>query len=102
MQNCKLNIMSLKPSRIDPVPELTAQIAQAAFPKGNPSLKLRDELGAIYDDEDLPIFFGCMVSPAAAGAGDGSAVSQKSCRPPSSRGGPCPYRLEIFARSRAE
>jgi len=43
--------MSLKPEPIQDVPELTAQIAQAAFPKGNIYLQLRDELGTIYTDE---------------------------------------------------
>jgi len=43
--------MSLKPEPIQDVPKLTAQIAQAAFPKGNIYLQLRDELGTIYKDE---------------------------------------------------
>jgi hypothetical protein len=34
--------MSLKPSLIKPVPELTSRIAHAAFPNGNPYLTLRD------------------------------------------------------------
>ena len=58
--------MSLKPSRIDPVPELTAQIAHAAFPKGNPYLKLRDELGSIYDDEDFADLFPPCGQPGLA------------------------------------
>jgi len=41
--------MSLKPAPIQPVPETTARVAKAAFRKGNPLLKLRDELGAILD-----------------------------------------------------
>ena len=49
--------MSRKPHPIEPVPELTAQIAHAAFPKGNPYLKLRDELGTIYRDEDFVDLF---------------------------------------------
>lgn len=49
--------MSLKPSLINPVPKLTARIAHAAFPKGNPYLKLRDELGTIYSDEDFAELF---------------------------------------------
>ena len=35
--------MSLKPSPVPDVPELTAR---AAFPKGNPYLRLRDAQGA--------------------------------------------------------
>jgi transposase len=40
--------MSLYPSLIEPVPEQTAQIAHAAFPKGSPYLSLRDELDTVY------------------------------------------------------
>jgi len=43
--------MSLKPNAIPPVPEMTVTIAQAAFPKGNLYMQMRDELGSIYTDE---------------------------------------------------
>src|ERR687884_510939 len=36
--------VSLKPSPIRPVPEETARVARAAFRKGNPLLKFRDDL----------------------------------------------------------
>src|SRR4051812_18715034 len=49
--------MSLKPTPIDPVPEETARVARAAFRKGNPLLKLRDELGAIFADADFADLF---------------------------------------------
>src|SRR5688572_23388368 len=49
--------MSLKLSPIEPVPEETARIARAAFRKGNPLLKLRDELGAIFADADFADLF---------------------------------------------
>ena len=39
--------MSLKPTPIGPVPELTAYVARAAFPDGNPFLRLRDQLGTL-------------------------------------------------------
>ena len=45
--------MSLKPTPIQPVPEATARVARGAFRKGNPLLELRDELGAIFRDEDF-------------------------------------------------
>jgi len=45
--------MSLKPSPDQPVPEQTAAVARAAFPKGNLYLRLRDELGTVYDDEEF-------------------------------------------------
>jgi transposase len=58
--------MSLKPSLIKPVPELTARIAHTAFPKGNPYLKLRDELGTLYDDEDFADLFPRRGQPGLA------------------------------------
>ena len=35
-----------------PVPEQTVRVATAAFPKGNPSLTLREHLGTICQDDD--------------------------------------------------
>jgi len=45
--------MSLHPHIIEPVPEETARIARAAFPKGHPYLTFRDALGTIFQDEDF-------------------------------------------------
>ena len=45
--------MSLKLHVIGPVPEETARIARAAYPKGHIYLQLRDEFGTIYEDEDF-------------------------------------------------
>ncbi|HET6443928.1 MAG TPA: IS1182 family transposase [candidate division Zixibacteria bacterium] len=45
--------MSLKPELILEVPELTEEVARAAFPKGNPYLTLRDNLGIIFEYEDF-------------------------------------------------
>jgi transposase len=45
--------MSLKPSLMQAVPEMTVQVAHAAFPKGSPYLTLRDELGPIFVDADF-------------------------------------------------
>jgi transposase len=55
--------MSLKPASIAPVPEQTVRIARAAFPKGNPYLKLRDELGTIYRDEDFVKLYSARGQP---------------------------------------
>jgi hypothetical protein len=49
--------MSLRPEPIEPVPEETARVARAAFPRGNPCLPLRDVLGSIYTDEDFVDLF---------------------------------------------
>ena len=45
--------MSLQPTAIEPVPTTTAQVARAAFPRGNAYLILRDELGTIFQDADF-------------------------------------------------
>jgi len=42
--------MSLHAQDFDQVPEETARVARAAFPKGNPYVTLRDELGVLYRD----------------------------------------------------
>ena len=55
--------MSLKPSPIEPVPEETARVAKAAFRKGNPLLRLRDELGAIFADADFADLFPRLGQP---------------------------------------
>lgn len=39
------------------VPAETVRVARAAFPKGNPYLTLRDELGPLYDDRDFAGLF---------------------------------------------
>ena len=45
--------MSLSPAPIDPIPEQTIQVAEAAFPKGNPYMTFRDEMGVIFHDDDF-------------------------------------------------
>jgi transposase len=52
--------MSRKLTPLQPVPDETARVARAAFPKGNPYLTLRDRLGTIFADEDFAdLFPGC-------------------------------------------
>ena len=55
--------MSLQPSSIPPVPEETARVARAAFRKGNVYLRLRDELGALYEDADFAQLFPAVGPP---------------------------------------
>jgi transposase len=49
--------MSLHPHVIVPVPEETARVARAAFPKGHPYLTFRDAFGTIFQDEDFSALF---------------------------------------------
>jgi transposase len=55
--------MSLHPQPLEPVPEDTVRVARAAFPKGNPYLTLRDQLGTIFQDEDFAALFPACGQP---------------------------------------
>ena len=56
--------MSLHPHIVEPVPEDTARVAHAAFPKGHPYLTFRDALGTIFQDEDFTALFPAWGQPA--------------------------------------
>jgi transposase len=58
--------VSMRPKPIGPVPEDTARVARAAFPKGTTYVQMRDVLGAIYDDEDFSELFEVRGRPAIA------------------------------------
>src|ERR1700682_2137293 len=58
--------MSFQPQAIGPVPEETARIARAAYPKGTIYLQLRDTLGTIYEDEQFADLFPSRGQPAEA------------------------------------
>lgn len=58
--------MCLKPQPLDAVPEETARIAHAAYPKGNIYLQLRDEFGTIYEDEQFMELYPRRGQPAEA------------------------------------
>lgn len=45
--------MTLQPQAIPPIPEETARVARLLLPSGNRYLRLRDELGTIYSDEQF-------------------------------------------------
>jgi len=56
--------MSLQPQAISVVPEETARIARSAFPKSNLCLRMRDELGTLYDDPMFAQLFSMRGQPA--------------------------------------
>jgi hypothetical protein len=58
--------MSLKSMPIPPVPEETARVAQAVFPRGNVLMQLRETLGTIYTDEQFADLFPTHGQPAEA------------------------------------
>ena len=65
----------LKPERDFEVPEETRKMAEAAFPKGNVIMRLRDELGPIFADDEFGVWgrkvgfqlFSCRRTAAMAG-----------------------------------
>jgi transposase len=71
--------MSLKPSPIAPVPEETRRVAQAAFPKGNLYLTIRDKLGAIFQDEDFVDLYPADGQPALPLLGSIRRVYRGKC-----------------------
>ena len=58
--------MSMRPQEISPVPEETARVARAANPKGNTYMKMRDELGSMYQDQMFTALFPRRGQPAEA------------------------------------
>jgi hypothetical protein len=42
--------MSLDPRSDGGVPQLTARVVRAAFPKGTLAIRIREVLGAVFDD----------------------------------------------------
>ena len=58
--------MSLHPEPIGEVPEETARVAKACFPRGNRYIRLRDTLGTIFDDHEFADLFPQRGQPAEA------------------------------------
>jgi transposase len=56
--------MSLQPQEIPPVPEETRRVARVAFPKGNVCVRMRDEIGVIFDDPMFEAVFPKRGQPA--------------------------------------
>ncbi len=60
--------MSLRAPLVYCIPESTAEVARAAFPKGNPYLRMRDALGPIFTNPDFAHLFPNDGQPAYAPA----------------------------------
>ncbi len=56
----------LRPRAIDAVPEETARVTRAAFPKGHPYLRLADELGPLFTDQVFAEVYPAQGRPALA------------------------------------
>src|SRR6266536_1837162 len=59
-------VMSLKPEPIGPIPQETARLAKAVFPEDSTFMKMRDELGTLYQDEIFSTLFPKDGQPALA------------------------------------
>lgn len=58
--------MSMRPGPVPDVPEGTAIVARAAFPKGTLAIRVRDVLGPIFQDEHYAVAFGARGRPGIA------------------------------------
>jgi transposase len=58
--------MSLHPQSVPAVPEETARVAHAAFPRNNLYLRMRDEFGAMFADNEFAALFSTRGQPAEA------------------------------------
>ena len=97
--------MSLKIEPIPPVPDDTARVARAAFPKGNLYLKMRDELGTFYADADFTALFPKRGQPAFSPWRLALVTVMQFVEGLSDRQGGSrarPYRLEIRFKSRID
>src|ERR1700694_5277627 len=58
--------MSLHPQGPGPIPEETVRVAHAICPGGTLYMRIRDELGTIYDDQSFAALFSARGHPAIA------------------------------------
>ena len=61
--------MSLKPQSVRPIPAETARVAEAAFPKRNVYMRMRDKFGDVYADGTFADLFPERGQPAESPAG---------------------------------
>ena len=54
----------LTPNNDHEIPEMTVEVAKAAFPKGNVVMKIRDELGFLFEDDDFLSLYPQIGQPA--------------------------------------
>ncbi|UYQ61828.1 IS1182 family transposase [Streptomyces peucetius] len=58
--------MSMQPEEPGDVPAETVRVARAAFPKGSLAIRLRDELGVLFTDEQFAGLFPARGKPAVS------------------------------------
>ena len=67
--------MTLHPRSLSSIPEMTASVARTSFPKGNPYMKMRDELGVLYEDTDFITLFRADCGQSALSPGQLALIS---------------------------
>lgn len=69
--------MSMRSDSGAEVPDLTRDVARAAFPKGCLAMRIRDGLGPLFSDEDFKAAFGVRGRPRdlARPAGPGQRLA---------------------------
>ena len=58
--------MSLQPQDVPAIPDETARVARAAFPKGNTIMRMRDDFGSFYADQMFTHLYGKRGAPGYA------------------------------------
>jgi hypothetical protein len=58
----------LTPNHDHEIPEMTVEVAQAASPKGNAVMKIRDELGPLFEDDEFAALYPTLGQPAESPA----------------------------------
>jgi transposase len=66
LQRGRRKAMSMYPQDLGRIPEETARVARAANPKGTLAMRLRDALGALYQDEQFARLYPVEGQPAYA------------------------------------
>src|SRR6266536_4351978 len=61
-------MMTMWPRSAHAVPTVTAQVAQSAFPKGCMAIRIRDALGALFEDAQFTELFAVRGRPAVSPA----------------------------------
>ena len=58
----------LTPNCDHEIPKMTVEVAKAAFPKGNAVMKIRDELGPLFADDEFVALYPTIGQPAESPA----------------------------------
>lgn len=69
------NIMTLHPQDMSQIPENTVQVARKSFPKGNIYMKMREEIGILYKDEDFVTLYSADCGQGGISAGQLALVT---------------------------